>query len=303
MHILPVTNENIADAVQVICAGGIVAHPTETCYGFACDLTNADAVQKLFALKKRPNDQPVSALFASVEVAKRYVEWNEQAEKLARKYLPGPLTLVLPPRVGESVKYHLSINGTNDIAATIGVRVSSHPVAQRLTGLCNVPLSTTSANVHGRPEPYSVAEIVEQFGAQLLQPDLILNGGVLPRTKPSTVVEVREHEVQVIRGGGVVLSRSSLSSASSPSSVSSIIEACTAPAAAPRIRMSSIPASLRTDALCGAGANARSAITVSRPLSVRNSALSSSSSAMGPGSRIVARSSSVVSGLPASSAL
>src|SRR3989338_4667154 len=84
---------------KVLCIlknGGVVAHITDTCYGLACDMTNPKAVTKLFEIKHRPISMPVSALFASLEEAKKYVEWNDMAEKLAEKYLPGPLTLILP---------------------------------------------------------------------------------------------------------------------------------------------------------------------------------------------------------------
>lgn len=204
VKVLPAHAETLQEALNVIQAGGVVAHPTETCYGFACDLTNPEAVRKLFAVKKRPDSLSVSALFASVEQAKEYVEWNEKAEELSKKYLPGPLTVVLPLRTGKGAKYHLSINGTT-AATTIGTRVSSHPVAQRLAKLCSVPLSTTSANLHGKPEPYSVEDIVQQFSEQELQPDLILDGGVLPHTPPSTIVEVRKGKLVILRQGAVVL--------------------------------------------------------------------------------------------------
>lgn len=205
MRVVPANGEKgLREAANVIRKGGIVAHPTETCYGFACDLTNPEAVRKLFALKQRPEDQPISALFSSVAEAKKYVEWNKQAEELARKYLPGPLTIVLPLKARKNAKYHLSINGTKG-ARTVGVRISSHPIARQLAQLCSVPLSTTSANIHGKPEPYSVQEIQVQFEGQKLQPDLILDSGRLPLTKPSTVVVVKGDTIEVVRIGGVVV--------------------------------------------------------------------------------------------------
>lgn len=222
MRIISVAQKRaLEEAVLVIQHGGVVAHPTETCYGLACDLTNEAAVRKLFALKKRPEDQPVSALFPSIEEAKKWVEWNDLAEQLARKHLPGPLTIVLPlkkgamqlfplplrqvrkMRQGNGKVYHLSINGTFD--TTIGVRISSHPAAQKLAEPSGVPLSTTSANLHGKPETYSVAEILEQFEGEGLQPDLILDSGILPRTPPSTIVDLTENTAKILRQGSTVI--------------------------------------------------------------------------------------------------
>ncbi len=205
MYILSATDAaHVEEAVRVIRHGGIVAHATETCYGFACDLTNEAAVQKLFTLKKRPADQPVSALFSAVEEAKNCVEWNEQAEELAKKYLPGPLTIVLPLRrkdVHYDRTFYRTIFPSPRSGSTLGIRVSSHPVAQQLSALCGVPLSTTSANLHGEPAPYSIKEILKQFSGQELQPDLTLDGGILPHTPPSTIVDVTSGSVRILRQG------------------------------------------------------------------------------------------------------
>lgn len=95
MEILPADDTGIAAALKILRAGGVIAHATETCYGLACDLRNPAAVEKLFAIKDRPRNQPVSALFASVDQAREYVVWNDRAEALAKE-LPGPVTLVLP---------------------------------------------------------------------------------------------------------------------------------------------------------------------------------------------------------------
>ena len=91
-------SKGLIEAIHILKRGGVVAHATETCYGLACDLANPAAVAKLFAIKQRPLDQPVSALFVSIEEAKKWVEWSDEAEKLAAEFLPGPLTLILPLR-------------------------------------------------------------------------------------------------------------------------------------------------------------------------------------------------------------
>lgn len=215
MRVLPASNENLEEAVSIIRNGGVVAHPTETCYGFACDLTNPEAVKKLALLKKRPKGQPISALFASLEEAAVWVEWNEKAEELAQQYLPGPLTIILPlkNRGGKSGAIYRYIESVEDVSGnakerkggTLGIRVSSYPIAQKLSELCKVPLSTTSANLHGKPEPYSAEEILEQFRREKLQPDLILDGGSLPPAPPSTVVLVKEGGIDVVRQGGITV--------------------------------------------------------------------------------------------------
>lgn len=200
----------IQEAYRLIKQGGVVAHPTETCYGLACDLTNLEAVKKLFHMKKRPEDQPVSALFSSLDKAKKYVEWNEVVEDLARKYLPGPLTLVLPMRWDAPHRLFLMPSKKKEVRsknqeATVGVRVSSDGVTQKIATLAGVPLSTTSANIHGKPEPYSVKEIFAQFEDQEPQPDLILDAGKLPPTVPSTVAAIQGNKVKILRQGSIFL--------------------------------------------------------------------------------------------------
>lgn len=196
MRILP-ADSGRDEGVAILRSGGIVAHATETCYGFACDLTNPAALQKLFLLKNRPDQQPVSALFLSIEEAKKWVEWNELAEELARKYLPGPLTIVLPLKSGKR-------QAMSD-QRTLGVRISSYPIAQTLAELSHVPLSTTSANLHGKPSAYSAEEIVEQFEHCEIQPDLILDSGSIPRAEASTVVSVMNGTMRVVRQGSIIL--------------------------------------------------------------------------------------------------
>lgn len=198
MNIIPFSDAAIAEAVLILKNGGVIAHATETCYGLACDLSNVDAVKKVFAIKQRSEQQPISGLFSSVEDAKMYVEWNERAEELAQQYLPGPLTMILPLRVNAPIQ----LFPIPDQAKTIGVRISSSPIAHALVEAFGSPLSTTSANLHGYPNPYSAEDIVGQLQDQAIQPDMIIDSGVLPQNPPSTVVNLTENE-QTHRKGSI----------------------------------------------------------------------------------------------------
>lgn len=197
MQILPDSDENLKTALEVLERGGVVAHATETCYGLACDMTNPNAVAKLFAIKQRSGDQPVSALFASIDDVKKYVEWSDEAQKLADEHLPGPLTIILPiqPEV------QVFPTPTLDAHPTLGVRISSHSIASQLAARFSRPLSTTSANVHGQPNPYSAQEIADQFSTEEEQPDLILDSGTLPEAPPSTVIDLTGNKRKIIREG------------------------------------------------------------------------------------------------------
>ena len=198
MKILKPTAENIVKALDVLRHGGTVVHATETCYGLACDLSNPAAVTKLFAIKHRPVDQPVSALFESIEQAKQYVMWNGDADAFAREYLPGPLTLILPVKQNDPHTLYSAVRLPLAADRSIGIRISSHPLAQQLVIDFGSPLSTTSVNIHGRPPLYDAQGIFQEFSRETDQPDLILDSGVLPTVPPSRVVDCTKRGVPKI---------------------------------------------------------------------------------------------------------
>jgi tRNA A37 threonylcarbamoyladenosine synthetase subunit TsaC/SUA5/YrdC/very-short-patch-repair endonuclease len=350
MRVVPFSDAAIAEALEVLRSGGVVAHATETVYGLACDIANIDAVKKLFAIKQRPEHQPVSGLFESVDQAKQYVIWNDRAEELAKQYLPGPLTMILPmkedsPKVlhptiflhpltpsseegrgtpnepmeylkkkptnktvlfharemrkspteaenifWEAVRYDqlgtrirrqhpignmildfychekrlgIEIDGSvhdseieqehdidreeeivngygvriirfsNDdvvhhlstvmerlkkelqsfpapvggrdrgMGETIGVRISSNLIAQTLVKKYASPITTTSANIHGKPNPYSAEDIQEQFKDASVKPDLVIDSGTLPQNPPSTVMDLTQKMIVERRAGTI----------------------------------------------------------------------------------------------------
>lgn len=198
--------------MEILRKGGVFAHATETCYGLACDLTNPEAVRRLFAIKQRPLNQPVSALFSSIEEAKKYVKWNEEVEMLAKKYLPGPLTIILPLKKNAPPIFSIPTNNQQPVTSnSLGVRISSHPLAQQLVAFFGRPISTTSANIHGQSNPYSPEEMLRQFAGQKTQPDLILDSGTLPPTPPSTVIDLSGQSPQRKRQGEIGLNGNSTS--------------------------------------------------------------------------------------------
>lgn len=197
MRVVTFSEENLQTILDALSGGGVIAHATETCYGLACDLTNPEAVAKLFAIKDRPAQQAVSSLFASTEQAKEYLEWSDLAEELTSKHLPGPLTIVMPVKNDAPKKLYTTPEGT----PTVGLRISSHPRAQVIAEAYGSPLSTTSANVHGEPNPYSAVDIMAQYEGRDTLPDLIIDDGELPVSDASTVVDISTGEIKVLRQG------------------------------------------------------------------------------------------------------
>ncbi len=190
-------------ALEVIERGGSVVHATETCYGITCDLANSEAVAHLFRVKNRPVDQPVSVLFSSLAHAMEYGEFSAEALRLATLHFPGPLTIVVP--VHSAAPRPIFVTGDGKTPAMIGVRISSHPTAIALAKGADTPIATTSANLHGKSNPYSLSDIEQQWQSHTPKPDLFIDDGVLPEVSPSTVVQVVGNAVRVLRQGDIVV--------------------------------------------------------------------------------------------------
>jgi L-threonylcarbamoyladenylate synthase len=203
MKVVSASEEGIQQALEVLRTGGVVAHATETCYGLACDLQKPEAVEKLFAIKQRSPSQPVSALFENIEQAKAFLDWNEKASQMVSEHLPGPLTIILKLRHDAPQILYVTPTTNNRSLTTIGLRISSHPTARTLVEKFGSPLSTTSANIHGQPNTFSADDIEKQFADAEHTPDLILDDGLLKQEDASTVVDVSEGVLHVLRKGNI----------------------------------------------------------------------------------------------------
>ena len=203
MLIAPESPEALARALDVIENGGCVVHATETCYGITCDLSNPAALKHLFAVKRRPAGQPVSVLFPSMESALQYGLFSAEALRLAGLHLPGPLTIVVPVHPAAPKQIYVTAGGQAPLL--IGVRVSSHPLATHLAESYGAPIATTSANLHGKSNPYSAQDIQDQWKGLADAPDILIDSGSLPVAKPSTVVQVVGNNITVIRQGDLII--------------------------------------------------------------------------------------------------
>ncbi|MEK7528710.1 MAG: L-threonylcarbamoyladenylate synthase [Patescibacteria group bacterium] len=197
MEIIPESKKAFEKAVEILRSGGVVAHATDTCYGFAASIKSSKGVKKIYALKKMSITKPVSILVSNYEEAMLYGTWSEIAEELADLYWPGALTIVvrrsglLPPYVNKGIK-------------TIGFRVPKHTLSINLVKSLGMPITTTSANITGMMCAYSVSEIVEQFENEKAKPDLIIDSGRLSKSKkPSTVIECLYDNIRIIRSGDI----------------------------------------------------------------------------------------------------
>jgi L-threonylcarbamoyladenylate synthase len=183
--------EGLALAADRVARGGIICYPTDTVYGLGCDPLNPSAVERAIAAKGR-GTKAMPVLVKSVDDAERLVYFSESAKRLANRYWPGPLTIVLSAK--DSVPAILASQ------RTVGVRSPKHVICQRLLGLCSGYLVGTSANLSGKPAAVSVDEIVNQLGDRV---DLIVDGGRIPTSAPSTVVDLTKRRLLVVREGPI----------------------------------------------------------------------------------------------------
>ena len=184
----------IREAAQLILNGCVVAFPTETFYGLAALATHREAIERVYLLKRRPVHKSLSILIGDLEDLQDLVEAIPiEAQKLAARFWPGPLTLVF------AAAKRLPTNLTAG-TGKIGIRISPHPVAQALVRAVGKPITATSANRSGSPNCRRSSEVLAQLGSDL---DAIVDGGLTPGGKVSTIADVTSRPPKIIRIGAI----------------------------------------------------------------------------------------------------
>jgi L-threonylcarbamoyladenylate synthase len=187
---------NLSEIVVELLAGKTLIFPTETSYGLGCDATSQDAVDAIFKIKVRDESKSLLIVVPSVEMAKKYLVWNNAVEELAKKYWPGPLTIV--------GNYKLNSGLAQGVVAknnTVAVRVTTHPIVKFLTESLGRPIVATSGNISGAGDIYNAQDAEAMFSAQANQPDIILDFGQLPKNLPTTIVDMTGDKINILRQG------------------------------------------------------------------------------------------------------
>ena len=192
---IPGSSAGLADierAVAILRDGGLVAYPTDTVYGLAALPTDDRAVARLFEAKKRAVDRAVPLLIASPADVELVVnEVPEIARRLMRAFWPGALTIVF--RTAADFR-------SAAVDRTVALRVPGHPTPRQLAELLGAPITGTSANISGEPEPLTADDVRSQLGDAV---DLIIDGGRCAGGRPSTVVDCTTEPPRVLREGAV----------------------------------------------------------------------------------------------------
>lgn len=200
MEIIPQAKIVISLIATELHLGKTIIYPTETCYGLGCDAFNPGAVEKIFRIKGREPGKPVLMIAVDANQVKQFVEWNDTLEKLAHDYWPGALTMVAVAR--EPKRWPVGILGADN---TLAFRVSSHPFAGALVKNFGGPIVSTSANLAGQKNAYSIGEIIETIGRGTVQPGILIDAGDLSPEPPSTIVRVVDEKIKILRQGSLQL--------------------------------------------------------------------------------------------------
>jgi L-threonylcarbamoyladenylate synthase len=188
------------EAVAVLRSGGVIALPTDTVYGIAVALENPGGIEQLYAAKSRPPDKAIALLLADVDQAAEIGELSEAARALAGAFWPGGLTLVVPRRTDRPLPAALTGGAlAPGEIVTVGLRVPAHATPRALAAALG-PLPTTSANRSGEPEARDADEIEAILGDAI---DLILDGGPSAGGLASTVVDLSDADLRILRHGAV----------------------------------------------------------------------------------------------------
>ena len=187
-------DEILRRGAKIIKAGGLVAFPTETVYGLGANALDSDAAAKIYAAKGRPSDNPLIIHVSRPEEAGLYAYVPEEYKLLSEKFLPGPLTVIMPKR--DNIPS--TVTGGLD---SVAVRLPSNSAARRLIELAGVPIAAPSANLSGKPSPTSARHVIEDMDGRV---DMIIDGGECNIGLESTIIKLTgDGRVKLLRPGGI----------------------------------------------------------------------------------------------------
>jgi len=184
--------KKLLEVAKCVVNGGIVIFPTETVYGIGVNAFNKDAVKKLYEIKKRPLNKPISLLVSDFEMIKRITKNITDLElKLMERYFPGPFTIVLEKK---DIIPNIVTSGGN----TVGIRMPEEKIARELIRLSGVPIATPSANISGKKSGTNYESIIKDFHEKI---DYFIDTGESKIGLASTIVKVIDEKPIVLREG------------------------------------------------------------------------------------------------------
>jgi L-threonylcarbamoyladenylate synthase len=202
----------ISQAVKVLRAGGLLIYPTETVYGLGADATNQKAVDKLLKFKGQRGLKPILIAVSDQKMAEKYVQLNDTARRLYQTFLPGPVAVISRIKRSDPAERGRTLRslaqGIASPEETVGVRIPDYPLVLKIIKAFGKPITSTSANISGAKNPWSIQDILETTPKQKLEMiDLIIGAGQLPRRPPSTVIDTSHEETEIVRQGEIKIGK------------------------------------------------------------------------------------------------
>ena len=202
MRIINLTTTNhqeiISQSLLVLRSGGLVVFPSDTVYGLLADTTNPKAIDKLLYFKQRPTGKAISVFVADKKMAEEYVILNQNANNIIKNLLPGPFTIICNSRH----KTDSRLEAEND---TLGIRIPDYPLIAELLNQFGKPITATSANVSGNPPVHSISALVKSLSKKKKSAlNLVVDAGILPKNKPSTVIDTTTGQLKTLRIGNLL---------------------------------------------------------------------------------------------------
>ncbi len=200
MKIVPENSDEVlALACKFLRAGKAISFATDTVYGIAVDATNESAVELLYSLKKRDTKKPIAIFVKDIETAESIFYFDDLAKKIAARFLPGSLTLVLKQRQKSVIKIARNLN--SNVQNFLGFRIVDSDFVKKLMAEFDGILAVTSANLAGEEAATNAKEVEKYFANSNL--DLVVDGGILAQKNISTVIKIADKQVEILRHGAI----------------------------------------------------------------------------------------------------
>lgn len=179
---------------EIIKNGGIVVFPTETVYGIGTNGLDKEAVERLYRIKERPLNKPISLLVSDFEMIEKVAKNISEIEyKIMKKFFPGPLTIILNKK--DIVPDNVTSGGS-----TVGIRMPDEEITRKLIEYAGIPIAAPSANISGKPSGIVVQDIIKEFGDKV---DYYIDGGKSKLGIGSTIVKVENNNIKILREGSI----------------------------------------------------------------------------------------------------
>lgn len=201
MNIVPIEDVKISDLAATIADGGVLVLPSVSTYGLVADSTNKKAIEKIYTLKGRDTSKALLVVCASVPQVEAFFEIPDGARAIIKKHWPGALSIKLYAKHPDLLEDNHATVNTND--TSVVVRVTPYPLMRDLAKAVGKPLISTSANTAGHISAYTVAAARSYFGNDKTLLSMIVDAGDLEPVEPSTIIEVNDGKVNVLRQGQV----------------------------------------------------------------------------------------------------